>query len=57
LQRTAWKLEQGLGRTRRGRREDYDIDGVNGYVAIADGGWSRVKKYLSKGLQEAIVRE
>ncbi len=54
-QRTAYQLEQGLGRTRRGRKEDYDGDEVRGFVAIADGNWVRVKKYLSKGLQEAIV--
>jgi len=55
VQRTAWKAEQGLGRTRRGRPEDYDLDGeVRGYVAIADGSLGRVQKYLSKSLQEAL---
>lgn len=56
LQRTAWQLEQGLGRTRRGEKEDYDGDGiVRGLVAIADGSWVRVKKYLSESTREAIV--
>jgi len=55
LQRTAWQMEQGLGRTRRGRKEDYNIDGkVNGLVAIADGGWKYIKKYLSASLVESI---
>lgn len=52
-QRTAYQLEQGLGRTRRGRACDYGDD--NGFVAIADGNWTRVKKYLSQSLREAIV--
>ena len=56
LQRTAWQLEQGLGRTRRGNPSDYDVDGQkNGFVAIADGSWTRVKKYLSESTREAIV--
>ena len=56
LQRAAYQMEQGLGRTRRGRECDYDtITEKRGLVAIADGNWSRVKKYLSKSLQEAIV--
>lgn len=52
-QRTAYQLEQGLGRTRRGRACDYGDE--NGFVAIADGNWTRVRKYLSKSLREAIV--
>lgn len=56
LQRTAWSLEQQLGRTRRGRDEDYDRDGRRaGLVAIADGNWRRVQKYLSPSLRDAIV--
>lgn len=56
LQRTAWKLEQGLGRTRRGREEDYDLDGEKrGLVAIADAGWKYVRKYLSASTLEAIT--
>jgi len=56
LQRAAWKLEQSLGRTRRGREEDYDVEGERrGLVAIADGNWMRVKKYLSENFKEALV--
>lgn len=51
--RTANQLEQGAGRTRRGFDGDYGDD--NGFVAIADGNWTRVKKYLSAGFREAIV--
>jgi len=54
-QRTAWQLEQGLGRTRRGRDEDYDLSEVQGYVAIADGSWPRVKKYVSQALRESLT--
>ena len=54
-QRTAWQLEQGLGRTRRGNAEDYGEK--NGFVAIADGSWSRVQKYVSAALRSAIVKE
>lgn len=53
LQRTAWMLEQGLGRTRRGRDEDYGDE--NGFVAIADGDWRRVQKQLSQALRDALV--
>lgn len=53
LQRTAWTLEQGLGRTRRSE-EDYGEG--NGFVAIADGDWVRVKGNLSRGLRDAIAR-
>lgn len=56
-QRAAWTLEQGLGRTRRGRPQDYDLDGEKaGYVAIADGSWNKVQKYLSESTREAIVK-
>lgn len=56
LQRTAWTLEQMLGRSRRGRAEDYDTAGERrGLVAIADGNYRRVQKYLSAGLQAALV--
>lgn len=55
-QRTAWKLEQGLGRTRRGRAEDYDIGGTNGLVAVADGGLNYIRSYLSTATKEAIVK-
>lgn len=57
LQRTAWQMEQGLGRTRRGRAIDYDTAGQrNGLVAIADGNYTRVQKYLSAGLRAALVK-
>jgi len=47
--RTAWELAQGLGRTRRGRPEDYDLDGkVHGFVGIADGNWTRIKKVIPR---------
>jgi len=52
LQRTAWMLEQGLGRTRRGRDEDYGPG--SGLVCIADRNWRRVRKYLSRSTMEAI---
>lgn len=56
LQRTAWQMEQGLGRSRRGNAGDYDTpDERRGLVAIADGNYTRVKKYLSAGLQAALV--
>lgn len=56
LQRTAWNVEQGLGRSRRGEAEDYDLNGDRTQlVMIADGNWNRVKKYLSKNLKESIV--
>jgi len=53
IQRTAYALEQSLGRTRRGRVEDYGEE--NGFVAIADGNYTRVKGFLSQSLQEALV--
>lgn len=55
-QRIAWMLEQGLGRVRRGNPQDYDTNGiVRKYVAIADGSWPRIKKYLSQSMQESLV--
>jgi Rad3-related DNA helicase len=57
-QRAAWGLQQQLGRTRRGREEDYDDgDDVRGLVAIADGNWTRVKKYLSSDFMESVIEE
>ena len=54
--RTACMLEQGLGRTRRGNYEDYEVDGLHqGLVAIADSDWKRVQSYLSQSLRDAIV--
>ena len=56
LQRTAWQMEQGLGRSRRGNAGDYDTTGQrNGLVAIADGNWRRVQKYFSQSLRDALV--
>jgi Rad3-related DNA helicase len=55
-QRTAWKLVQALGRTRRGREQDYDTEEeMRGYVAIGDGNWTRVKRYLSEDFLEAMI--
>lgn len=54
-QRAAWKLEQGLGRTRRGRPEDYDDTEIRGFVAIADGNWEQIENYFSQSLREALV--
>lgn len=53
-QRTAYQLEQGCGRTRRGFEDDYGDE--NGFVAIADANIGRVEKYLSKSMQEALVK-
>ena len=56
LQRAAWKLEQGAGRTRRGRPEDYDTDeGRAGMVAVADGNVTRVRNYLSAAMRESLT--
>jgi len=55
-QRTAWTIMQACGRTRRGRPCDYDLQGERrGMVAIADGNWTRIKKYISPDFQEAIT--
>lgn len=57
LQRTAWALMQAMGRTRRGREEDYDTPGeIRGYCAIADMGYTRVMKYLSDDFKESLVK-
>jgi Rad3-related DNA helicase len=56
LQCAAYNMEQGLGRSRRGRRQDYDTDGQrNGLVCIADGSWRWVKNYFSESMRESIV--
>lgn len=56
LQRAAWQLEQGLGRTRRGRPEDYDTpDEIRGLVAIADGGYKWLRKYFSPSFMDSVV--
>lgn len=55
LQRTAWDLVQSLGRTRRGRIDDYDFDNqINGLVAIADMNFKRVRKYMPQDILEAL---
>lgn len=55
LQRTAWRLQQGCGRTRRGRLEDYDTNGQrNGLVAIIDSNWTRVKKYMDDDFVQSM---
>ena len=57
LQRAGWNLQQALGRTRRGREEDYDTeDEMRGFCAIADGGWRIVKRYLDEDFRESMVR-
>jgi len=53
LQRTAQQLCQGLGRTRRGRPQDYGEE--NGFVAVADGSVNRVLAYVSEDVREAVI--
>ena len=54
-QRSAWSLAQSLARTRRGFREDYDFDGKKEQlVAIADGSWTRLRKYLDQDFLDSI---
>jgi Rad3-related DNA helicase len=56
LQRAAWQMEQGLGRSRRGRKSDYDLNGQrNGLVCIADGSWKWIRNYFSQSLRESVV--
>lgn len=52
-QRAAQSLVQALGRTRRGHTEHYG-NGA-GLVAIADGNWARIQKFISPDIFEAIV--
>jgi len=55
LQRTAWALQQMLGRTRRGRAQDYDTrDEQHSLVLIADMNYKRVRKYLSEDFMESV---
>lgn len=57
LQRTAWAAEQGCGRSRRGRAEDYDTDEEKrGLVCIADGAYRMVKSYFSQSFRESIIK-
>ncbi len=54
--RAAWKLQQGCGRTRRGREQDYDTDGERrGLVAIADSKWAKIQKYLDDDFRQSII--
>lgn len=56
LQRAAWKFEQGAGRTRRGRPEDYDTsENRAGMVAVADGNVTRIRNYLSAAMKESLT--
>lgn len=53
---TANMLAQGLGRTRRGRDCDYDLEGeFNGFVAVADGSYRQIRKYLPGAIRDALV--
>jgi hypothetical protein len=53
---SAVRLAQGLGRTRRGRAQDYDLNGeFNGFVAIADQSWKQLKKYLPQDTLDSVV--
>jgi len=57
LWQSACSLMQAVGRTRRGKDEDYDLNGkVNGVVAIADGSWGRVKSQLSNDFLDSVVK-
>lgn len=54
--RTGNMLSQGLGRTRRGRPEDYDTeDECRGIVCLLDKNWRRVQKYIPPYLKESII--
>jgi len=55
-QRAAWQLQQGCGRTRRGRPQDYDIGGVKrGLVAVVDGAWKQIRKYMDTDFLESMT--
>ena len=52
----AQQLQQGCGRTRRGREQDYDLNGERrGLVVVADENWHRVRKYLDDDFRESMV--
>jgi hypothetical protein len=53
LGRVANSLVQGLGRVRRGRKEDYQPNA--NFVAIADGNWVRVKGFMNTSVVESVV--
>jgi hypothetical protein len=53
--RTAWSVQQALGRTRRGEDEDYDLNGQREQlVGIADGSWVRLKRFFDQDFLESI---
>lgn len=55
LQRTAWVLEQMMGRVRRSPA-DYDTGSERmTYNALGDGGWRYVKKFFSVDFAQSIV--
>jgi len=51
---TAWKLVQGSGRIRRGRKQDYE-PGAN-FVGIADGNYKPLLPYIDDDIKQNIVR-
>lgn len=53
--RTANRLAQGCGRTRRGRDEDYGVG--SGLVAVLDSNYRMIKKHLPNDFMEAVVQE
>ena len=56
-QKTAWQLQQGCGRTRRGRPQDYDHDGQRaGLVAVVDRNWLRLRNYYDPDFRESLVQ-
>ena len=56
-QRAAQMMEQSQGRTRRGREEDYDVEGKRrGLNIIADENVGMIKKYFSQGFLEALQK-
>jgi len=59
--RTAWALQQQMGRTRRGREQDYDTpDERRGLCLVADASWRKLagygkgKQYLSSDFLESV---
>ena len=51
-QQTAWKLEQSVGRVRRGRLEHYIPS--QKFVAVADRSWRGLKRLLSEDFKQSI---
>lgn len=49
--RIANKLVQGLGRIRRGNKEDY---GPNKIVAICDSNWKRLRNFIDRSILESV---